>query len=132
MSIYALYGADEDTAENGKWFKLTKEISVKVRRFKSKKSRKVREVLESPYKRTNKFGALPEDVADEVGLRHVAEGILCDWKGITSKDGEPIPYSPDAAEKLFQDLPEFKDAVAELSLDLDNYRDEVKDGVSGN
>ncbi len=132
-SVYDLFGASENAAENGKWFDFGPDLKVKIRRFKSKKSRKVRENLEAPYKRVSKFGTtLPDDVQDEISTRHIAEGIVVDWKGVLDKEGKEIPYSVAAAVKLFTDLPEFRDAVAEISLGLDNYRDGEKEEIEGN
>lgn len=132
-SIYTLFGTAESESEDGKWFDFGKTIKIKIRRFKSKKSRKVREALEAPYKRTSKFGgALPDDVAEEITTQHIAEGIVADWQGVTDKAGVELKYSSAAAAKLFKDLPEFRDAVAEISLGVDNFRDEVKTDVEGN
>jgi len=132
-SIYDLYATNETAAEEGKWFEFSPEISVKIRRFKSKKSRKVREALEAPYKRVNKFGAtLPDDVQEDIAAEHIAEGIVVDWKGLKDRDGNDLAYSKAAALKLFRDLPEFRDAIAEISLSLDNYRDDEKEEVLGN
>lgn len=132
-SLYSMFGADESTSENGKWFPFGKTIEFKIRRFKSKKSRKVRDALEAPYKRATKFGtALPEDVQTEITIQHLAEGIIADWKGVTDKNGAPVKYSKEAAIVLLTDLPELRDSIAELSLNLDNFRDEDKDEIKGN
>lgn len=132
-SLYDMFSANVESAENGKWFDFGPTIKVKIRRFKSKKSRKVREDLEKPYKRASKFGtSLPDDVSDEITTHHIAKGIIVDWKGVTTKDGAPLPYSEAAAIQLLTDLPEFRDAVAEIALGLDNYRDEEKEEVEGN
>lgn len=132
-SIYDLYATSETAAEGGKWFDFGPDMKVKIRRFKSKKSIKVRNELEAPYKRINKIGTtLPENVQDEITNEHIARGIVVDWKGVRDRDGSDIAYSPAAALKLFTELPEFRDAVAEISLSLDNYRDDEKEEVVGN
>lgn len=132
-SLYDLFATSESAAEDGKWFKFGKTIEVKIRRFKSKKSRKVREELEAPYKRATKFGTtLPDDISDEITNEHIAKAIIVDWKGVTDKQGNALKYSPVAALELMKALPEFKDAVIEISLSLDNYRDEEKDDVEKN
>jgi hypothetical protein len=132
-SLFAMFGASETDSEEGKWFPFNKEISVKVRRFKSKKSRNVRERIEAPHKRLNKFGGkISDDVQNDITKEHMAEAILIDWKGVKDKDGNVVPYSKAAAMQFFTLLPEFMDQIATLSLDLDNYRDEVKDAVKGN
>jgi hypothetical protein len=132
-SLFAMFGASETDSEDGKWFPLSKAISVKVRRFKSKKSRTVRERIEAPHKRINKFGGkISDDVQNEITKEHMAEAILVDWKGVTDKEGKPVTYTKAAGLQFFTDLPEFMDHIATLSLDLDNYRDEVKEAVKGN
>jgi hypothetical protein len=132
-SLFALFGASETDSEDGKWFPINKVISVKVRRFKSKKSRTVRERLEAPHKRINKFGGkISDDVQNEITKEHMAEAILVDWKGVTDTDGKLVEYTKATGMKFFTTLPEFMDAIATLSIDLDNYRDEVKEAVKGN
>jgi hypothetical protein len=132
-SLYDLFATSESAAEDGKWFKFGKTIEVKIRRFKSKKSKKVREDLEAPYKRATKFGSsLPDDVSETIATEHIATGIIVDWKGVTDKQGNALKYSPAAAIELLNALPEFKDAVAEISLSLDNYRDGAKDDIEKN
>jgi hypothetical protein len=132
-SLFGIFGASETDSEDGKWFPLNKVISVKVRRFKSKKSRTVREKLEAPHKRINKFGGkISDDVQNDITKEHMAEAILIDWKGVTDIDGKPVAYSKETGMQFFTKLPEFMDAIATLSLDLDNYREEVKEEVKGN
>lgn len=132
-SLYDMFGSDESTSENGKWFKFGKTIEIKIRRFKSKKSRKVRDALEAPYKRATKFGsALPDDVQTEITIQHIAEGIVADWKGVVDKSGNPVKYSAQAAVSLLTDLPDLRDSIAELSLNLDNFRDDDKEDTTGN
>lgn len=132
-SLYDMFGSDESTSENGKWFKFGKTIEFKIRRFKSKKSRKVRDALEAPYKRATKFGSqLPDDVQNEITIQHIADGIIADWKGVVDKQGNPVKYSAAAAVALLTDLPDLRDSIAELSLNLDNFRDDDKEEVKGN
>lgn len=133
LNIYEMFASSEDAAENGKWFDFGPDMKVKVRRFKSKKSRKVREELEAPYKRVSQFGAqMPDEVQEAIGTQHVAHGLIADWKGVVGKDGAEIPYSKAAALKLCSELPEFRDAIANISVSLDNYRDDQKEAVEGN
>lgn len=133
MSIYELYDTDEKLAEDGKWFQFDEHISVKIRRAKCKKSQKVRRDLEAPYKSFRGGSSeLPDDTMENINTRHVAEGLIADWKGITTRNGEDIPYTPAAAYQLLTDLPDFRDTVAELSIDLANFRTDVKEEVEKN
>jgi hypothetical protein len=132
-SVFELFGTSESAAEDGKWFPFSAEMSVKIRRFKSKKSRKVREALEAPYKRVSQLSPkIPDEDAERIASQHVAEGIVVDWKGVLDTNGNSIPYSVGAALDLFEKLPEFRDAVIEISLNIENFREEEKAEVKGN
>lgn len=132
-TLFDIFGVNESVAEDGKWFKFGKSIEIKIRRFKSKKSRDVRSALEAPYKRAMKFSsALPDDIAEDITTEHIAVGIIVDWKGVTDKDGNAVPYSKSAAMQFLKALPELRDAVAEISLSLDNFREEEKEEIEGN
>ncbi len=132
-SVYDMFSASEKAAETGKWFEIGDTIKVKVRRFKSKKSREVRDALEAPYKRLTKFGgAIPDEALERITTEHIAAGIVADWKGVTDREGNALAYSKAAAVQLFNDLPEFRDAIVAISLDIENYRDEEKEEVEGN
>lgn len=126
-SLYDLFAVNNNEAEDGKWFQMGREIWLKIRRFKSKKSVKVRTALEAPYARVNRRGTqLPEDVQEEITAHHLAEGIVADWKGIYDKSGQPVPYTKENAFAFISDplLREFRDRIAEISIDINNYIDD--------
>jgi hypothetical protein len=132
-SIYDLFASNESEAEDGKWFPFSDKIEIKIRRFDSKASRKVHEALRAPYQRTLKFGGvIPPEVEDELGLQHVAKGIIADWKGFTDREGNEVPFSVAAAEKILRELPDLKNAIAGISVDVKNYREEIKKDILGN
>lgn len=124
QSIYDLFGTSAAASEDGKWFDLSPKISIKLRRLKSKKSRKTRERLEAPYKHLMRNGQLSQEVQDDLADKQIAEAIICDWKGFTDMQGQPLPYSPAAALKLIRALPDLRDEIASICLRMDNFRDE--------
>lgn len=132
-SLYDMFATDENAAEDGKWFEFGGDISVKIRRYRAKKSLKAREQLEQPFKRAgSQTVSIPEDQREEVGIQHLARGIIADWKGVTTRDGKPLAYSVAAAIQLLRDLPEFAGAVVDISLKMDNFREEEKKEIEGN
>lgn len=132
QSLFDLFATSENEAEDGKWFKFGTTMEIKIRRYKSKKAKKVREALEAPYKGA-KFGAkIPQEILDEITDQHIATGIIADWKGVPDEQGNDIPFSHAASLAMIKALPEFRDAVAELSVDLDNFRQEGKEAIEGN
>jgi len=132
QSIYDLFGTSAAASEEGKWFDLSPKISIKLRRLKSKKSRKVREKLEAPYKHLLRNGALPQDVQDDLADKQIAEAIIVDWKGFTDTKGQPMPYSPAAALKLIRALPDLRDEIASICLRMDHFRDEESSEIAKN
>jgi DNA polymerase III alpha subunit len=62
----------------------------------------------------------------------IARTILLGWKNLQDKDGKDIKYSPEKAEQLFNDFPEFLDLVVEYGNDISLYRDEEVNEVAGN
>jgi len=134
-TLETMFQTTEEDSELGKWFKLGKFAEVKVRRFSSKKSRKVREALEREYGQNVGIAQriqLSEDENDELNIRHLATGILADWKGVKDATGKDVPYSASAAVQYLTALPDLKNLIATLSLDIDNFRKEVKDETEGN
>lgn len=133
VSIFALYQTDQKAEEDGKWFdSFGPDISMKIRRFSSKKSQAVRTSLEKPYTKMTRNGALPEDVQIDVFTSHLAEGIVVDWRGLYDTDGNEMVFSAGAAKKLFTDLPDLAREVVMLSINMDNFKTDHKDTVVGN
>lgn len=132
-NIYHILATDTDTSEDGSWMKLGKDIEIKVRRYNSKKTRKVNDRLYAPYQRILKAGGkLEEDTQDDINTRLLAEGVIADWKGITDKDGNKVDFSVEAAIKLLNDLPDLKQMISSFSLDMTNYLKEKQEEVAGN
>lgn len=133
-SFDTLFGTVEEDAELGKWFKLSAKISIKVRRYSSKSSRKVREALEAPFAAQLKIPGfkIPPDTLEAINTEHLATGILADWTGVKDVKGNDVPYTKDAAVQFLTRLPDLRNVIASFSLDLDNYRAAVKEGTEGN
>lgn len=120
--LYARYEIDLDKQENGLWEDFGDGIRIKIRRWKSKKSIAARREVEAPFLDKIRNGTITEDELASIAIKHMAYGIVTDWEGISPPDGESIPYSGEAAEKIFIDLPEFRDEVASVAIDRDNYK----------
>jgi hypothetical protein len=134
-SLYDAYGINQKDAEEGKWFTLVpgeKPIRFKIRRFKSQKSREVRERLEAPYRAPGKPFVLPVAVSEQMLREQMAEAIIADWENVTDRDGNQVPYSKEAALKFLTDLPELSDELAQLCLNIDNYREGREGDITKN
>lgn len=128
-----IFGTSEFEAEEGKWFPIGKDIQVKIRRAQSKKSVKVRQALEEPHNTLVKFGGkIDEATMEDINIQHLAGGIMVDWKGVTDKDGNAVPFSKNAAMYLLSKLPDFRIAVSDYAVKIENFRSEQKKEVEGN
>jgi hypothetical protein len=132
LNVYTMFETDRDAEENGKWFPIAGEMSIKIRRFKSKLVNKTRERLEKPLAGMRRHGTLPVDVMEGVLHKTLCQAIIVDWKGFYDTTGAAIPFSPEAADKLLTDLPEFRDRVTSMSIEMDGFRAEDDDKTEGN
>lgn len=128
-SLAAVFALDSDKAENGNWFPITSEISVKLRRFKSRSSQDARTEFMKPYTTMMRRGQeLPEALAIEVLNKQLAKGVIVDWRGV--KIGEQdVPCTFDNKFSLLQALPEFRDAVFQASVDMESFKPDAEEGI---
>jgi len=85
----------------------------------------------SLYKKATEIPTTLATKINEIGRRVFVEQIVVDWEGPT-KNGQPMPYSPDACLLLFEEYPELlAQAEAEASK-FERYRVAVLEEASGN
>ena len=135
--IYARYETDTDAEANGKWItdEFGPDIQLKIRRFNCPAASKARNDAFRPLLKVyGRMDKIPEALSEEIGLKLLADVIVTDWRGagLVDKAGNPIPFSPEAALKLFTDLPDFAREVTLVSIAADNFRKENKDEVAKN
>lgn len=132
MSFRDLYGTDRKAETDGVWVDLAEGVSVMVRRANSKKSREVRKRLEKPYLSMIRRDTLPDTQAEQITARHVAEGILLNWKGVTDEKGKEIPFSVEAAYNICIEFPDFRDDVINFAVEAGTFRAKVLEEERGN
>ncbi len=104
-------------AEAGAWVKDIPEmgnLELKVRGFHNADDRAIlaREMEALPAKNRMRGRVSDEDRERIMNVR-LRDAILVDWRNIEGEDGQPVPYSKDAAEKFLNDpdLAAFRGAV---------------------
>lgn len=127
MSIYALYETDMTKEVEGFWHPVNKKISIKMARAGGANLAfsKAMELKTRPHrKRGGAFEGDEVDVelANELMKEAFAETIILDWKGITTKDGKRVAYSPAAATKLLKDLPDLFIELRDAAGSAANFR----------
>ena len=130
-NLETMFATSEEEAELGKWFKFGKDVQVKIRRYNSRKSRTTRETVNIEYG-ANNVRRLGADDEEALNIKHIAVGIIADWKGVKDAQGADVPYSKEAAILALTKLPEFRDTVVSLSLELNNYLESKNKDVEGN
>jgi hypothetical protein len=124
LNIATAFAIDEDKAENGTWFPLTKEISVKLRRFKSVVSQKARTEFMKPYIGLTRRGQeLPDATSLEILIKQMAKGVIVDWKGVKAGDNE-LPCTYDNKVELLTALPELRDTIFSLAIEIETFKPE--------
>lgn len=134
-NLRAMFGVNRQDAEEGKWFKIGNFAEIKIRRFNSKHSTKVRERLMAQHAPATVPGVevkLHEAVEEQINIEHVAVGLIADWRGITDVEGRGLPYTRENAVQLLKDLPDLVSVIAEFSVRLKYWTEKDEEETKGN
>lgn len=120
---------DKAMGASGVWVEVLDGVKVKVIATSSAEFKKFAQSQMKPFQ---SLGIDPtvED-ADTLGAKAFALCATKDWEGV-EVDGQIIPFSTEAALKLYQDIPEFLALVVRAATNLDNFRNKQIENVSGN
>jgi hypothetical protein len=132
MSFSDLYGTDRKAETDGTWVDIADGVSVMVRRANSKKSREIRKRLEKPYLSMIRRDTLPDNIQEQITARHVAEGILINWKGVTDEKNKELPFTTENAYDICMKYPDFRDDVINFSVEAGTFRNRVVEEARGN
>lgn len=139
MSVFDMYETDTTDEENGRWFNNyfgeRAQGDIKIRAFASKPSIAVRRRLEALYRRHMlPDGSYPQDVSQKMVTEQLSQAIIVDWRGnaFRGKDGQPIPFSVDAAKKLLEKMPHFRNRIVQSAAEMDNFRAVAQDQIVKN
>lgn len=90
---------DPAAEREGKWIAWTGGMEFLIARAGSDEFDRVRQEYLKPYAEQQRFGVLP-DVVWQAANRHAyAHAIVKGWRGVFDVNYEPVPYSPEQAEK---------------------------------
>lgn len=83
---------------------------------------------QQPYRRKIEQGSIDPQTSKDLVCKAMSEGLLLDWKDVTSKTGESVPYTPQAGYVALSKNPEFRDFISDFAMNLSNFRaEEVED-----
>lgn len=89
------------------------------------------EALFKPYRRQIQNETMDKNLLEKLTMTAFAETVVLDWENVPSKV-EPMPYSPEAAMKLFEDLPDLYADLFEQAGKAALFREDILEADSKN
>lgn len=130
-SIYDVFSTEATREKSGTWLDYGKAGRFLIARAggANKRFTQVMIAKMKPYRRVlqakqNNPDAQALDLLRSIQEEVYAETIVLGWEGVKDVLGEEIPYSKEAARKLFKDLPALFDEIAQFANDLSNFQAE--------
>lgn len=126
MGLYDRFATDATTEEQGQWVDFGDGVELRIAATASRRADRALERHRAQYHRHYVHGrTIPLDVRLEADIS-LAAAVLVDWRGpgITGRDGQPIPYSADAARQLMTDLRELREQVLLTARQAETFRKE--------
>lgn len=78
---------------------------------------------QQPHRRALENGTLDPKVQRDILCKAMAEGVLMNWQGVTSKiTKEAEPFSPKSALVMLKGNAEFRDFVSAIAAEISNFR----------
>jgi len=102
MNIYEAF--ESNLLDDAKTFPLSDKASITLAPTGGEKAKRAFENMMKPYSvRLNAGGKLTEAENKGLNVEFFARHIIKGWSGIEDRDGNPIEFTPEAAEALLSD-----------------------------
>lgn len=102
MNIFEAF--ESNLVDEAKTFPLSDTASIKLLPTGGEKAKRAFERMMEPYSvRLNAGGKLTEAENKKLNVEFFARHIIKGWTGIEDRDGNPIEFTPEAAEALLSD-----------------------------
>ena len=123
-SFHDRFFTNREHEENGTEVDLGGGLKITVRALDSAHSMETRRKLEEPHAALIRSqGKLPDDIAEQIMLKQLANSIVIGWEGVTEKDGTtPIAFSAANAERVFKEYKAFRQEVASVVMDKATWK----------
>lgn len=125
---------DQTKEVEGVWVDLDPTTSVKVTYTDGKAYRRALQKKLKPYTNLLQAGgmeAIPEGEQEQVAVSVLVDHVVLDWKGVTD-NGVEIPFSKEAAKKIFTEVPAFRRMVENAASDISNFRQKEREADEKN
>jgi hypothetical protein len=122
------FKTNKEDEKNGKWFDLDQEgtqgFCLRPMKASNPRTKAAMAAHYKPYARLIEIDALEPAKAREISVKIFIQICLVDWKGIEI-DGEPAKCEPEAAFKLFMELPDLFDTLEKYANDFSNWKEDL-------
>lgn len=141
--LYKNYATNQDLEVQGIFFEAgefeengeTKKIRFKLARSggANKAFAKALERETRPYRSGGKIrSTLTNEKADAAYLKAFCSTVLLGWENVRDRNDQPIPFSPEAAERLMEELPDLYNDLKETASNSAIFREDVRETDLGN
>lgn len=131
MSLYSAFKTDKTQERQGRWFDIAAVINSDYTKpgFKMARMGQANPEFQAAIEEQSKelkqaldLDLLTDAIASPVLRRVFIDTVLLDWRNVYGEAGEVIPFSKEAATKLFEELPDLFLLLAEEARKLSNFR----------
>lgn len=133
VNVYQEYETDRSAEEDGAWVELRAGVKVKIRSETSSIVRDYATKLAKTQRNILKANGwvLPPKMSDRNDVLMCKNAIVTDWDGVSDREGNPLPFSPDNVERVMTDLPGFRNDILFVAKTDETYKS-VKEDMLGN
>jgi hypothetical protein len=139
VSLYSAFKTDKTQERQGRWFDIAGVVNpdgtkpgFKMARMSSGNPayQAAIEAAAKDMRQALDLDLLTEETASPVMRRVFVDTVLVDWRNVYDEAGNSLPYSKEAAEKLFEELPDLYLTLAEEARKLANFRTKEVEAVA--
>lgn len=131
-NLHDLYGTDASKETGGEWVDIGG-AKFKIARAGGNNTRYLKDVQKrlKPYRTLIASDNMPPDQVLRLMRESYVETIVTDWASVDGSDGQPIPYSKEAALKIFEELPNLFNEIMNVAGSFAHFQAKTAEAVAG-
>lgn len=126
-SLFDAYKTDANLEEEGAWVEMRGGAQVKVRSENSTAAREYAAKLTKVQRQILQANnwVLPPKMQDRNEVLTCRHAIVVDWKNVPDEEGNDLPYSPAAVERILTALPRFRADILQAAKLEETFKPEM-------
>ena len=132
-SLKLAFGTSKVKEEEGVEIFITDDLSVTIRRFKSRAAQDAAKEFQKAYRLPNGKKMTTAQV-EELVTKIMAKAIIVSWKGVTDDNGNELDCTFDNKLAVLQDeeMSDFREFIANAANERDTFQAELDEDGEGN